>query len=196
MAFIDYQAKDIRLKVVFWGPRGSGKTAALQHIRDRSGGGEARRIGDAPEDAYYDILPLRLGDIRGFSTNIQLYTVPGGEAYGEARRGLVESVDGVVFVADSRAARMHDNLASVEELAQALRARGYDPAKIPLVLACGHADAPDATDPAKLAAALLATHPSAASVPVFAMDAVRGPGVFDALKAISKLVLTELKRAG
>lgn len=197
MSFINYETRDIQLKVVFYGPQGSGKTAALQHIYDRTGDGRpTQKIGDESSDAYYDWLPLRLGDIRGFSTHIQLYTVPGAAAYREARRKILDGVDGVIFVADSRPARAGDNAASMEELGLALRANRYDPAKIPLVLACAHADAADATPPQSMAAQLLQWHPQAASVPVHAMDAVRGAGVFESLKSISRLVLAELKKAG
>lgn len=198
MSFINFDTKEIQLKVVFYGPQGSGKTAALQHIFQRTNGGNGRTqtVGSSTSDAYYDWLPLKLGDIRGFSTHFQLYTVPGAAPYREARREILEGVDGVVFVADSRPARQSHNLASVDELGLALRANGYDPATIPLVLACGHTDSPDATESSRVAAVVLQTHPQAQSVPVFAMDSVRGAGVFDALKAISKLVLAELKKAG
>lgn len=198
MSFINYETRDIQLKVVFYGPPGSGKSAALQHIFEQINGttSGALRVGNPRSDAYYDMLPLQLGDIRGFSTHLRLFSVPGGAAYREARREILQSVDGIVFVADSRAARMNDNLAFVEELGLALRANGYDPAKIPLVLACGHADAADAMPAQQMSATLLQTHPQAQSVPVLAMDAVRGPGVFEALKAISRLVLGELKKAG
>ncbi len=197
MSFINYDTQDIQLKVVFYGPEGSGKTAALQHIYSKTSGGtgQLEKSGNAPADAYYDMLPLKLGDIRGFSTHIQLFTVPGATAYREARREILDGADGLVFMADSRPARMNDNLASIEELALALRANSYDPTKIPFVLACGHADAAGAAKPEDLAAALLTTHPKAQTIPVFAVAAVRGTGVFDVLKAISKLVLTELKRA-
>ncbi|MCA9606520.1 MAG: gliding-motility protein MglA [Myxococcales bacterium] len=196
MAFINYETKDIRLKVVFYGPADSGKTALVQHIFARTGDGrEVTRGGSAGDGVYYDVLPLSLGSIRGFRTVIDLYTVPRGADRRETRRGILESIDGVVFVADSRPLRASDNLTAIDELGWALRANGYDPAKIPLVLACGHADAPDATPPISLAATLLKTHPAAASIPVFGVDAIRGVGVFEALKAISKLVLSELKGA-
>ncbi|MCB9592035.1 MAG: gliding-motility protein MglA [Sandaracinaceae bacterium] len=193
MSFINYETKDIRLKVVFYGPAGSGKSAVVAHIHERTGDGQKISRGGAADGVYYDTLQLSLGSIRGFRTVIDLFTVPRGADHRETRRALLESIDGVVFVADSRPGRLDENLASIDELGWALRANGYDPAKIPLVIACGQADAPDATPCATLSTTLLRTHPAAADVPVFAVDAVRGPGVFESLKAISKLVLSELR---
>ena len=196
MSLIHYEKREIRIKVVFYGPAGAGKSAALQFVYSRTGDGSpTQRLGNTRDDGvYYDYLPLRLGDIRGFKTFYDLFTVPGAAEYREARRTILESVDGVVLVADSRPARMQANVDSLEELGLAMRANGFDLPKMPFVLACGHADAPDAVDAATLGASLLRSQPNAASVPVFAMDAIRGAGVFDAVKAIAKLTLTELKK--
>lgn len=198
MAFINYETRQILTKVVWYGPAASGKTASLQHIWERTRTEEARTVKvDPTADAntsYYEYLPVSLGEIRGYKTTFWLYTVPGAPGYAGARHALLEKVDGLIFAADSRPQRQQENVFYLAELRGHLASWGFALEKMPFVIQCTFTDAPGALAPAQVAAALLAGHPDAAAVPVIASVPPQGVGVFDAMKAVAKLVLTELKK--
>lgn len=200
MAFIDYATQQIRTKVVWYGPSGSGKTASLTHVFERTRGPDAttivRKDPANPGAASYDVLPLQLGEIRGFKTHFELFTVPGAREHAGARFKLLESVDGLVFTADARPARRDENLLLLGELRAHLAHHRFALEKMPFVVQCTFTDAPGALPPNIVAAPLLAGFPDPAAVPVFATVPPQGTGVFDAVKGIAKLVLTELKKGG
>jgi signal recognition particle receptor subunit beta len=138
---------------------------------------------------FFDFLPLSLGEIRGFKTRFHLYTVPGQVFYDASRKLILKGVDGVVFVADSQLERMEANIESLDNLRTNLAEQGYDLDKIPYVMQFNKRDLPNASPLAELQEALNPTN-----VQSFEAVATKGNGVFDTLKAVAKLVLTELRR--
>ncbi len=132
-----------------------------------------------------------MGEIRGFKTRFHLYTVPGQVFYDASRKLILKGVDGVVFVADSQLERMEANLESMENLRTNLGEQGYDLDKIPFVVQYNKRDLPNAATMDELRKLL-----NPRQVPDFEASATQGNGVFDTLKAIAKLVLTELKKGG
>jgi signal recognition particle receptor subunit beta len=138
-----------------------------------------------------DFLPLSLGEIRGFKTRFHLYTVPGQVFYDASRKLILKGVDGVVFVADSQIERMEANLESVENLRVNLAEQGYDLNRIPYVVQYNKRDLPNVATVDELRRLL-----NPRGVPEFQAVAPTGVGVFDTLKSVAKLVLTELKRGG
>ena len=140
---------------------------------------------------FFDFLPLSLGEIRGFKTRFHLYTVPGQVFYDASRKLILKGVDGVVFVGDSQMERMEANIESLENLRTNLQEQGYDLDKLPYVVQYNKRDLPNAIPMAELEEALNPT-----KVPSFEAVAPKGVGVFDTLKAVAKLVLTELRKGG
>lgn len=189
MVFIDYNQHVINCKVVYFGPAGAGKTANIEWVWKKTKGPDDT---SGQTERYYEYLPLRLGDIRGFKTQFHLYTVPGAPGAEEARRRLLENVDGLIFVADSRSERAADNAALLQELDRALQTWGFSLWKLPFVLQCNMSDAPSAVPSSGVASALLGT--AADRVPVFASSAASGVGVFETLKAASRLVLQQIRK--
>jgi signal recognition particle receptor subunit beta len=197
MSFIDYQGKQIICKVVFYGPVGAGKSAMLRHIFEATGGKEMETLpSESPNPVYYDCLPLRLGQIRGFTTQLNLFTVPGAEGYTDVRKRLLEGVDGLVFVADARPAAHGVNALMLAELKENLRALGFTLHALPFIIVCTHVDQPGALSGREVTEGLLRTQPELAGAASFAVVPTQGQGVFEALKAISRLILIELKRGG
>ena len=188
-------AREINCKIVYYGPGLCGKTTNLQYIYERSNpDSKGKMISLATETErtlFFDFLPLSLGEIRGFKTRFHLYTVPGQVFYDASRKLILKGVDGVIFVADSQLERMEANMESVENLRTNLDEQGYDLDAIPYVIQYNKRDLPNAVDVEELRAAVNQT-----GVPDFEAQARTGEGVFDTLKAVSKLVLTELKRGG
>lgn len=195
MSFINYLSREINCKIVYYGPGLCGKTTNLQYIYTKTNPeAKGKMISLATETErtlFFDFLPLALGEIRGFKTRFHLYTVPGQVFYDASRKLILKGVDGVVFVADSQIARMEANLESMENLRTNLAEQGYSLDKLPYVIQYNKRDMPSVAPVDELRSLLNPTN-----VPDFEGIATSGEGVFETLKAIAKLVLTELKRGG
>ena len=127
--------------------------------------------------------------MRGFKTRFHLYTVPGQVFYDASRKLILKGVDGVVFVADSQDARMEANVESLQNLDKNLKEQGYELKAVPYVLQFNKRDLPSA-----IAAEEMYRQLNFKGEPTYEAVAVNGTGVFDTLKAVAKLVLTELKK--
>jgi mutual gliding-motility protein MglA len=195
MSFINYSSREINCKIVYYGPGLCGKTTNLQYVYARtSPEAKGKMISLATETErtlFFDFLPLSLGEIRGFKTRFHLYTVPGQVFYDASRKLILKGVDGVVFVGDSQIERMEANLESVENLRVNLGEQGYDLNRIPYVVQYNKRDLPNVATVEELHRFI-----NPRGVPEFQAVAPTGVGVFDTLKAVAKLVLTELKRGG
>jgi signal recognition particle receptor subunit beta len=169
---------------------------------------------------FFDFLPVDLGTIRGFKTRFHLYTVPGQVYYNASRKLILKGVDGIVFVADSQMDRMEANFESMQNLYDNMAEYGYDLTKMPFVVQYNKRDLSNAMPLSELQEALnpgwevedpvrqyLTPDPYHAGenlvdripsgewvgrAPYFEAVAVQGDGVFDTLKAVSKLVLKSL----
>jgi mutual gliding-motility protein MglA len=193
MSFINYMAREINCKIVYYGPGLCGKTTNLQYIYQRTNPeAKGKLISLATETErtlFFDFLPISLGDIRGYKARFHLYSVPGHVFYGPSRKLILKGLDGVIFVADSQLGRSEANQESLEDLRINLVAQGDALEKLPFVVQYNKRELPDAFELPELRATI-----NPMRVPDFEASARTGVGVFDTLKAISKLVLTELKR--
>jgi signal recognition particle receptor subunit beta len=193
MSFINYSSREINCKIVYYGPGLCGKTTNLQYIYNKTNPeAKGKMISLATETErtlFFDFLPLSLGEIRGFKTRFHLYTVPGQVFYDASRKLILKGVDGVVFVADSQVERTEANVESVENLRTNLGEQGYDLDKIPYVVQYNKRDLPNAAPLDELQGLL-----NPRGVPAFGAVAPKGDGVYDTLKAIARLILTELKK--
>ena len=195
MSFINYLSREINCKIVYYGPGLCGKTTNLQYIYTKTNPeAKGKMISLATETErtlFFDFLPLALGEIRGFKTRFHLYTVPGQVFYDASRKLILKGVDGVVFVADSQIARMEANIESLENLRHNLAEQGYNLDTIPFVIQYNKRDMPSVASVEELRSTL-----NPMGVPDFEAVAATGEGVFETLKAVAKLVLTELKKGG
>ena len=195
MSFINYSTREINCKIVYYGPGLCGKTTNLQYIYERTNpDAKGKMISLATETErtlFFDFLPLSLGEIRGFKTRFHLYTVPGQVFYDASRKLILKGVDGVIFCADSQIERLEANQESLDNLRTNLAEQGYSLEKIPYVIQYNKRDLPNVVAVEELRELL-----NPMSVPDYESVARTGVGVFDTLKAVSKLVLTELKRGG
>jgi signal recognition particle receptor subunit beta len=195
MPLVNFTAREITCKLVYCGPGRCGKTTNLQYVHGRV---PAARRGEMVSLAthgdrtlFFDFLPLDLGSISGFTTRIQLYTVPGQVYYAATRRLVLQGADGVVFVADSQAGRFDENLESLQDLQDTLLDQGVDVRTFPLVFQYNKQDLPDELI---LPVPALDEALNFRGVPSFPADALRGSGVFETLRAISTLVLQKLSQ--
>ena len=196
MTFINYASREINCKIVYYGPGLCGKTTNLQYIYDKTNpAAKGKLISLATETdrtLFFDFLPLELGTVRGFKTRFHLYTVPGQVFYDASRKLILKGVDGVIFVADSQNERMDANLESVDNLHINLKSQGYDLMTIPYVLQLNKRDLPNVVPIEEMKRQLMRKNPQE---PVFEAVAARGNGVFETLKGVAKLVLSELTRS-
>jgi mutual gliding-motility protein MglA len=194
MTFINYVAREINCKIVYYGPGLGGKTTNLQYVYDiTNADNKGKMISLATETErtlFFDFLPLDLGEIRGFKTRFHLYTVPGQVFYDASRKLILKGVDGVVFVADSQSERLDANIESLQNLKDNLKEQGFDIAKIPYALQLNKRDLPDVMPVPELTKLL-----QVKGEPTFEAVAPRGVGVLETLKAVARLVLVELRRS-
>jgi signal recognition particle receptor subunit beta len=195
LSFINFAAREINCKIVYYGAGLGGKTTNLQVIyqktADQQKGKMISLATETERTLFFDFLPLDLGSVRGFKTRIHLYTVPGQVFYDASRKLILRGVDGIVFVADSQEQRMDANVEALENLMSNLREHGYDFNKIPYVLQLNKRDLPNI-----LPVDMLSTELRKKNEPIVEAVAFQGVGVFETLKEIAKQVLTELKAGG
>ncbi|HXZ12030.1 MAG TPA: ADP-ribosylation factor-like protein [Candidatus Sulfotelmatobacter sp.] len=193
MPFINFPAREINCKLVYYGPGLGGKTANLQWIYDHTGTNQKGKMvslaTETDRTLFFDFLPLDLGTVRGFKTRFHLYTVPGQVFYEASRRLILKGADGVVFVADSQEERLDANLETLENLREHLKDHNLDFATIPYVLQANKRDLPNI-----LPVPELQKHLQIKGEPTLEAVAITGQGVFDTLKEVAKLVLAELKK--
>jgi small GTP-binding protein len=192
MSFINYAAREINVKIVFYGPGLCGKTTNLQYIFEKSAPQQKGKLislaTETDRTLFFDFLPLDLGAVRGFKTRFHLYTVPGQVFYDASRKLILKGVDGVVFVADSQGARMDANEESLSNLEDNLMENGFDLKSVPYVLQFNKRDLPSAVLVDDMYRLL-----NFKGEPTFEAVATKGIGVFETLKAVAKQVLYELR---
>ena len=193
MSFINFAAREINCKIVYYGAGLGGKTTNLQYIFDKTADKQRSKMislaTETDRTLFFDFLPLDLGTVRGFKTRFHLYTVPGQVFYDASRKLILRGVDGVVFVADSQEERMDANIEAIDNLQDNLKEHGYDFHKIPYVLQLNKRDLPGVMGVDDLKKELVKR-----GEPVFEAVAYQGTGVFETLKEVARQVLVELKK--
>jgi signal recognition particle receptor subunit beta len=196
MALINIAAREIHCKIVYYGPGLGGKTTNLKYIHSqvpKDAKGELLSIATETERTlFFDFLPLDLGRVRGFQTRFHLYTVPGQVLYERTRVAVLNGADGVVFVADSQRNKLEEDVRSLQELARNITRQGKRFAEFPVVIQYNKRDLPNALPVPILDRYLRYRTSDGQLVERFESIATTGRGIFDTLKAISKLVISKL----
>jgi len=175
MSVVNYGTREITCKIVYYGPGRSGKTTNLQHIYsqlpEERKGKMVSLATETDRTLFFDFLPLDLGTISGFATLV------------------LQGVDGVVFVADSQARQLAENIESLQDLHANLADEGLDPRTIPLAMQYNKRDLPASEiSPIEELDETL----NFRGVPYFAANAINGGGVFETLRSIASMVLSRL----
>jgi signal recognition particle receptor subunit beta len=197
VSLVNYSTREITCKIVYYGPGRSGKTTNLTYVYGRVPDSRKGRMvslaTQADRTLFFDFLPLDLGTISGFTTRLQLYTVPGQVYYQSTRKLVLQGADGVVFVADSQARQLRENIESMQDLHANLAEQGVDARAMPMVIQYNKQDLPRALilDSTELEDAL-----NFRGVPSYCAGALSGNGVFETLRGISEQVLKRLSAAG
>ena len=188
MALVNYHSREIRFKVVYYGPGLGGKTTNLSYVHRNTPqeyrGNLMSLKTEEERTLFFDFLPVALGEVGGYRARFLLYTVPGQMIYQASRRVILQGVDGVVFVGDSTPSRMDGNRMSMRDLNRQLQSYGQRLQDIPLVYQWNKRDLPDAVPVASMESEFNMWHR-----PSFEAQAVNGVGVMDTLKAVLRAVL-------
>ncbi len=190
MALINLSKREIHCKIVYYGPGRCGKTTNLLYIynaMNNQARGKMLTIETKGERTlFFDLLPLNLGKINGFDIRIQLYTVPGQVIYEATRKLVLKGVDGLVFVADCLKVRREKNMESLQDLHRNLLERNLTTEEIPIILQFNKYDLMPTPIPTLTKEELEIDLNSELNTKVFEAAAIKGIGVFETLKEISK----------
>lgn len=193
MVFFNYATMQMAAKIVYYGPGLCGKTTNLQHIYQKtspkSRGEMVSLETETDRTLFFDLLPLDVGNIAGFRTRFQLYTVPGQVFYNSTRKLVLRGVDGVVFVADSQTPMLEANIESMKNLKENLEELGLKVDEVPIVIQYNKRDLKNVAPVDELNRVL-----NPKGYPYFEASALQGTGVFETLKGISKTTLIMLRK--
>lgn len=193
MALFNYTAKEITLKVVYYGPGFSGKTTNIQHLHSilpsPSRGKLISLTTEADRTLFFDFLPVDIGKIKEFNIKFQLYTVPGQVRYNATRRLVLKGADAVVFVADSQKEMQDQNIESFNNMRENLQVNNIDPDDIPFVLQYNKRDIKDIRSVSDLNKDLNRDH-----VPYFEAVAVEGKGVKETFNQITDNLMKHISK--
>jgi hypothetical protein len=175
---LDFTARELTIKLVYYGPALSGKTTNLQAIHrlvspDASGRLMTLETRD-DRTLFFDLLPLSFSTGKDLKVRIKLFTVPGQVIHNATRRLVLQGSDGVAFIADSQIAETRANQAAFLNMAENLRENGLDPKKIPLVIQFNKRDLTDIRTDAEIEALA-----KKGKEPVYKAIATRGAGVLE-----------------
>jgi signal recognition particle receptor subunit beta len=193
MVLYNAATKELTAKIVYYGPGLGGKTTNLQLLHDRL---DPHTVGklvtlstQTDRTIYFDMLPVELGEIKGYKIRFQLATVPGQTAFNETRKVVLRGADGIVFVADSRWAMLPKNLESWQNLKDNLKENGASFETIPIVVQYNKRDLTDVLSVEAMQEALgLSSYPFVEAV------ASAGRGITETFKLVSKLTFVDLLR--
>jgi mutual gliding-motility protein MglA len=189
---IDEERRELSIKLVYYGPALSGKTTNLQKLHARATAQSRGRLMtlDTQQDRtlFFDLLPLHFTAKDGAVVKLRVYTVPGQVMHNATRRVVLDNVDGVAFVADSRVSETGAVNEAFANLRQNLRENGLDPDKVPLVVQMNKRDLPNVRSTEELAPL------EQRGKPVFAASALRDEGVLPTFFGLCKLTFEELDR--
>lgn len=190
---LDFKAKELTIKLVYYGPALSGKTTNLQSIHELVSGESRGRLMtlETKDDRtlFFDLLPLTLQAGRGVQVRIKLFTVPGQVIHNATRRLVLQGADGVAFIADSQRAETKSNAAAFVNLRQNLIDNGLDPARMPLVIQFNKRDMPEIRTDAEIDE--LARK---GKEPVYKAVALRGQGVLETLLGLLEIAWKRIEQ--
>jgi signal recognition particle receptor subunit beta len=191
MVQIDFQRREVAIKLVYYGPALSGKTTNLQVLHERIEPDARGRLLtlDTKDDRtlFFDLLPIFFKAASGLTIKVRLFTVPGQVIHNSTRRLVLQGADGVAFIADSRIAETRNNNESYANLKANLRDNGLDPAQTPTVIQFNKRDLPGIRSDVELAKIA-----ARGREPIFRASAISGTGVMETFFGLLRITWAQL----
>ena len=177
---LNHAARELTVKIVYYGPGLSGKTTNLQMIHQKTKAEVRGRLltVETHDDRtlFFDLLPVFFQTASGFKVKVKLFTVPGQVIHNATRRIVLQGADAIAFIADGRRTAGAENNSYWKNLAENMKETGLDANTTPMVIQFNKLDLPDAKTPQELEA----TRKKGKEAVVGAI-AVRGVGVLETL---------------
>ncbi len=193
MPFINFAAKEINCKIVYYGPGLSGKTTNIKwiydHVKPENKGEMITLATETERTLFFDFVPIEVSNVKGFKVRFHLYTTPGQIIYQASRKLILKGVDGIVFVADSQEERHDANLDTLDDMVENLKDYNLKIEDIPLVFQYNKRDLPNV-----LPVEVLRKDLNRWERPDFEAIATKGVGVLETFKEISRQVIKSLKK--
>jgi mutual gliding-motility protein MglA len=190
---LDFQTRELTVKLVYYGPALSGKTTNLQSIHQLVSGESRGRLMtlETRDDRtlFFDLLPLVFQAEGGLQLRLKLFTVPGQVIHDATRRLVLQGADGVAFIADSQLEETRANAAAYANLRQNLVGAGFDPTQMPIVIQFNKRDLPNIRPDAEIDSLAVVS-----KEPVFKAVASRGLGVIETFLGLVELTWERLER--
>jgi len=146
MVQFNVAAREINIKLVYYGPALSGKTTNLQMVHKLMNPDQRGRLMslDTKDDRtlFFDLLPVQFKTKSGYSVKLKLFTVPGQVIHNSTRRVVLQAADGVAFIADSKNDQAKNNAESFRNLQENLSQNGIEPTGFPIVVQYNKRDLP------------------------------------------------------
>ena len=193
MVQIDFQRREVAIKLVYYGPALSGKTTNLQMLHERIDKGARGRLLslDTKDDRtlFFDLLPIYFKSASGLTIKVKLFTVPGQVIHNSTRRIVLQGADGVAFIADSRVAETTHNNESYANLKANLKENGFNPSEMPIVIQFNKRDLPGIRSDAELAKIS-----ARGREPIFPASAISGEGVIETFFGLMSITWDHLEK--
>jgi hypothetical protein len=197
LALVNVKTKEVKVKIVYYGPGRGGKTTNLEYInntyRDQIKSEMVSLKTQDDRTLFFDFLPFDIGRIKGFNVIIQLYTVPGQVKYNATRRLVLKGVDGIVFVADIQKFQRKRNIESLNQLYENLKTHNLDLFDLPLVMQYNKVDLRNKGEDSIPTKILQQDLNSVLRVPAFEASALGGGNVMKTLKKIISMTLASIQ---
>jgi signal recognition particle receptor subunit beta len=188
---LDFAARELTIKLVYYGPALSGKTTNLQSLHrlaDESSRGRLMTLETRDDRTlFFDLLPLTFRGESDVALRLKLFTVPGQVIHASTRRLVLQGADGVAFIADSQVAETQNNAAAFLDLKENLKANGRTLKQMPLVIQFNKRDLPNVRSEAELGEMA-----RRGKEPVFAAVATTGQGVLETFLGLLHLTYSAL----
>lgn len=190
MSVVNFAAKELTLKIVYYGPGLGGKTTNLQSLHNKLNPSSRSKMLSlataADRTLFFDFMPVSIGKVNGYTVKIQLYTVPGQVYYNATRKLVLKGADAVVFVASSQKSMRQENIDSLKNMWENLSANNLDYKSMPTVIQYNKRDLPDIDSVSELNSYLnIKNYPFSEGI------AVEGIGVKETFKMVTKLLLSD-----
>lgn len=193
MVQLNNEAREIAVKVVYYGPALSGKTTNLQALYQKIDPAVRGRLMtlDTKDDRtlFFDMLPVFFRTAAGLKVKLKLYTVPGQVIHESTRRIVLQGTDAIAFVADSRRSEAASTLAYWNNMLKNLEANGLDYKTLPIVVQLNKKDLPETRGDDELGDLRRIIQP-----PMVPAVAIRGEGVLETLWEVLTLCYRSLDR--
>lgn len=189
MVFINKVAKEVNVKIVYYGAGLSGKTTNIEYIYNKVDPTKRGKLislkTETERTLFFDFMPVDIGKVGDMSVKVHLYSVPGQVFYDHSRKLILKGTDGIVFVVDAQVERMDANVESFSNLKKNLLMNSILFDKIPLVIQYNKVDLPNAAPVADMQKLF---NPQG-KYPELVASALSGEKVFDTFKAIVRMVI-------